>query len=852
MILADKIAQEIMGSEYFQSLFVICMERSHYQILNLCKSIQYKEKEYKDLLKFADLLSASSFSEARSYAYHIITFLNSSYKNEPYYRMVSKSVYYNLGNFPAVNYLTKEDCNEAVLPLDKMIQIDAKKALQEVPNSDGIYFTDTQYDLYSGLSESREFSFSGPTSMGKSFIIKAFISRIIHNRPPENLAVIVPTRALISQFTLEIKKDLGIQLERNKYKVVTNSNISELILENNTNLILVLTPERLISFLSQNENPSIGFLFVDEAHKIAQDDTRSITTYIAIEKTLKKYPTTKLYFSSPNVSNPDILLKLFRKDEQNSFRTEETTVAQNLFFSDLSEGKFSYFYGNEFLPISTKIPESARTVNGFLVTYGRDSNLVYCNSVRRTIVYATQFANTISIDDATKTNNKLKKASKIIGDYIHPDYYLASIIKKGVAYHFGNMPQLIRNLIEDLYKNGDIKYIFCTSTLLEGVNMPTQNLFILDNKKHRSELKSIDFWNLAGRAGRMSRELQGNVFCIKHNECDWKGSSFFKSKKVELIPTVYDRINKNLKRIENQIKNNEIKTGTEEEKRILRYIANIICIDTLEPKSGYQSPIIEELIKRNKIQILELAKSKNSNIEVPFSLLDSNESIDIGIQNAVYKRLLGLHADKKQITLSGNVDYENCLRILERFYHLYNWEKTNIKELNNVNSLKYYAFIMNQWINGINLNQIISDSIKYKESNQSFIRLPSGANEIFSSRKKEHINILIGEIIRDIEKVIRFHFEKYFNHYFLVLKHILGEDNAGDNWAVLLEYGTRNRIVIALQNLGLSRYTANIVYDKCRAALIVEDGRLKGFEKSLILSMLRQNSLEYDEVYELL
>ena len=515
MILADKIAQEIMGSEYFQSLFVICMERSYYQILNLCKSIQYKEKEYKDLLRFADLLSASSFSEARSYAYHIITFLNSSYKNEPYYRMVSKSVYYNLGNFPAVNYLTKEDCNEAVLPLDKMIQIDAKKALQEVPNSDGIYFTDTQYDLYSGLSESREFSFSGPTSMGKSFIIKAFISRIIHNRPPENLAVIVPTRALISQFTLEIKKDLGIQLERNKYKVVTNSNISELILENNTNLILVLTPERLISFLSQNENPSIGFLFVDEAHKIAQDDTRSITTYIAIEKTLKKYPTTKLYFSSPNVSNPDILLKLFRKDEQNSFKTEETTVAQNLFFSDLSERKFSYFYGNEFLPISTKIPESARTVNGFLVTYGRDSNLVYCNSVRRTIAYATQFANTISIDDATRTNNKLKKASKIIGDYIHPDYYLASIIKKGVAYHFGNMPQLIRNLIEDLYKNGDIKYIFCTSTLLEGVNMPTQNLFILDNKKHRSELKSIDFWNLAGRAGRMSRELQGNVFCIK-------------------------------------------------------------------------------------------------------------------------------------------------------------------------------------------------------------------------------------------------------------------------------------------------------------------------------------------------
>ena len=63
-----------------------------------------------------------------------------------------------------------------------------------------------------------------------------------------------------------------------------------------------------------------------------------------------------------------------------------------------------------------------------------------------------------------------------------------------MAYHFGNMPQVIRNLIESLYKDGKIKYIFCTSTLLEGINMPTQNLFILDNKKHKSVLKPIDFW----------------------------------------------------------------------------------------------------------------------------------------------------------------------------------------------------------------------------------------------------------------------------------------------------------------------------------------------------------------------
>ena len=153
MILADKIAQDVISGEYFHSLFSKCMEFSFHQTLNIDYPFSYTDKEYRDLLIFADLLSTSSLSEARSYAYQIITYLNASYKDDSYYRIVSKSVYYNLGNFPAVNYLEEEDCNDTKLPFDKVIQIDAKKTLQEVPNAEGIYFTDTQFDLYSSLSE---------------------------------------------------------------------------------------------------------------------------------------------------------------------------------------------------------------------------------------------------------------------------------------------------------------------------------------------------------------------------------------------------------------------------------------------------------------------------------------------------------------------------------------------------------------------------------------------------------------------------------------------------------------------------------------------------------------------------
>lgn len=844
MIAAEEISKAIKESPYFQRLFKKCMEFSYSETLGLDQEVSdYTEKEYRDLLRFADLLSSSTDSLSRNYAYKIITYLNSHYRNDPYYRTISKSVYYNLGNFPAVRYLAQTDENQAELPFDRMLQVEAKKLIQAVPDNEGIYFTDTQYSLFSKLSDSHEFSFSGPTSMGKSFIIKAFISKIMQNTPPENMVIVVPSRALINQFAIEIHKELGQQLQRFNYKVFTNSNVSELVLEANVKLILVLTPERLLSYLSQNENPPIGFLFVDEAHKIAQDDMRSITSYVAIEKTLKKYPDAKLYFSSPNVSNPEVLLRLFQRREQNSFQTDETTVTQNMFLADLDRQELSYLYESEFKTISATIPQLAATVNGFLTTFGKESNLVYCNSPALTIQYAKEFADLIEVSD----NADLRTASYVIKQYIHRDYYLAELVKKGVAYHFSNMPQMIRNLIEKLYRNGDIRYVFCTSTLLEGVNMPTQNLFILDNRQAHKVLKPIDFWNLAGRAGRMTKELQGNVFCVKHSQCEWKNMKFITEKKIKLIPTVYDKINRKLELIESQIKNNEIEKGTEEEKNILKYIANIICIDTMQLNTDYSSSIISQLIENNRDTIIQLAKERTKNIEIPHLLLSSNESIDIKIQNSVYQQIRQKHIDNENIKYPRDVDYNSCLHLLQKFHGLYHWENCS-NGIKNIQSMNYYAFLMCEWINGESLNQIITKSIKYYSKNSKNIQIGYSNYELFSSSNKLHINVLIGGIIKDIESVLRFQFEKYFNHYYMVIKHILGEENAGENWASLLEYGTRNKIIIALQNVGLSRHSATEIYKNHRRAINIEGNQLKSINKTMLLNELEKNTLVYEEV----
>ena len=91
-----------------------------------------------------------------------------------------------------------------------------------------------------------------------------------------------------------------------------------------------------------------------------------------------------------------------------------------------------------------------------------------------------------------------------------------------------------------------------------------------------------------------------------------------------------------------------------------------------------------------------------------------------------------------------------------------------------------------------------------------------------------------------------------FNHYHMMVKNIVGEDNAGENWAMLLEYGTQNREIIALQNMGLSRYSAQKIFKECRGAFISENGQLKKVDKHKVLSKLQKDSIEYIEAQKLL
>lgn len=102
--------------------------------------------------------------------------------------------------------------------------------------------------------------------------------------------------------------------------------------------------------------------------------------------------------------------------------------------------------------------------------------MIYVSSTAKAINQAIELKEFIEknniLNIPKEVQNELEKVAKDIENRIHEEYYLASLVRCGIAYHIGALPSDIRVKIENLLRLGYIKYCFCTSTLLEGVNVP--------------------------------------------------------------------------------------------------------------------------------------------------------------------------------------------------------------------------------------------------------------------------------------------------------------------------------------------------------------------------------------------
>lgn len=97
---------------------------------------------------------------------------------------------------------------------------------------------------------------------------------------------------------------------------------------------------------------------------------------------------------------------------------------------------------------------------------------------------------------------------------------LSYLVTNGIAYHHAGLLPTVKEIIEQLFTSGLIKLIFTTETFALGINMPARTVvFDKLTKFYRFQhryIKTRDFYQMAGRAGRRGIDKEGYVFSRLH------------------------------------------------------------------------------------------------------------------------------------------------------------------------------------------------------------------------------------------------------------------------------------------------------------------------------------------------
>ena len=93
-----------------------------------------------------------------------------------------------------------------------------------------------------------------------------------------------------------------------------------------------------------------------------------------------------------------------------------------------------------------------------------------------------------------------------------------SMARRGVGYHHAGMLPIFKEVVERMFTAGLIKLLFTTETFALGINMPARTVVFHALRKFDGIsfdwLRTRDFMQMAGRAGRQGIDEKGTVYCV--------------------------------------------------------------------------------------------------------------------------------------------------------------------------------------------------------------------------------------------------------------------------------------------------------------------------------------------------
>jgi POLQ-like helicase len=385
-----------------------------------------------------------------------------------------------------------------------------------------------------------------PTSAGKTKAIEIIVrSGFLSNRT--SLAVIVaPFKALCH----EIKNNF---LESFKGEDITLEEISDVpqIDFDMTNLaektILVLTPEKMMYLLrhSPGVGEKIGLLIYDEGHQF--DNGSRGVIYELLLSTLKSMipENAQTVLISAVINNAEIINKWLNGEKGivvtsgallPTYRTIAFTSWQDRlgrleFIDKDNPEKSQYFVPRILEQIELNLKKRETVPRYFpdksdgksiaiylaLKLISKGSVAIFCgrkNTVTSLCKLIIDYYSRELAIDVPSVHSNLDEVNKLY--YLHSRHLgeknVATLCSRiGIYCHSTNVPQGLRLAIEYAMQKSIIKFLICTSTLSQGVNLPIRYLIVTSIYQAQEKIKTRDFHNLIGRAGRSGMHTEGSI-----------------------------------------------------------------------------------------------------------------------------------------------------------------------------------------------------------------------------------------------------------------------------------------------------------------------------------------------------
>lgn len=727
----------------------------------------------------------------------------------------SRRILTDLGNFPALALVAGKELEGGHSFMDALGRTLSRELNSVRVGDDWVPLTDFQKGAWDKLPDALAIAVSAPTSAGKSFLVIEHLCRLAETSSTFCAVYVVPTRALLSEVSSKIQRRLSESSDIRISTVPTMDGASS------ARQVFVLTQERLQALLAIS-SVTFDLVIVDEAQNLSAG-SRGMILQESVEQAVGRSPGTRLILLAPGARGFEAIGGTIGVPNLAVARSELPSVLQNRIQVKKAEDANALALhllterGPQVLGMLRSergfdLPES-RLAAAALELGATGGSLVYATGPTDAEKVARQIANgRPDVGDET-----LGAVADFVVQHIHPKYSLAWMIRRGVAFHYGKMPTLLRETIEGAFRSGQLRFLACTTTLFEGINLPARNVFIdTPTRGSGTALDAASLWNFAGRAGRMFADIVGNVFLVDYDEWTEKPLDAFVAYEVNsaFVQAASDVPNKLIDALEGRMPP-EGPRG--DEARTVRAAAGLL-ISKAANKSArqYVDRTLRTLDENLRTRLADASGTASERIGLPASLLATNWTVDpFGLRRLYDKMQAKVAAGETLELLPVNPHSKEASKCYGAIF-------TRIQREVNGRPRTYDAYaalvagVAVDWMRGLPYPALLAKAVRRRERQIEKKIASNRRDRELDPRSRVRDPVLdVDDVIRKefdlIEEQIRFQYVQLGKAYVDILVMVLkdtGQENRIEDiyeFPMALELGVATRSGWSFMELGLSR-----------------------------------------------